>query len=146
MQQNEIIKLLFELKTLNYYVEVETNCTIKPTNDLLALVDQWNVSPKTSNSGNKLSLYEISECYNFFSKLSNTFFKFVIEQEEDLREIEHFIKKYQLSKNHVLLMPQASTKNELFQRKNSIQVLAKQYGLGFSPRLHIEKWSNQRKK
>lgn len=146
MQQNEIIDLLHDLKGLDYYVEVETNCTIKPKENLLKLVDQWNVSPKTSNSGNKLSLYEIKECYKFFASLANSFFKFVVEKEDDLKEIEYFIKKYEIRKNHILLMPQASNKKELFLRKKAVKGFAKKYGLGFSPRLHIEKWGNQRKK
>jgi len=33
------------------FIEIETNGTIMPNNDMLNLVDQWNVSPKLANSG-----------------------------------------------------------------------------------------------
>ena len=53
MQQDDLAELLSFIKP-EFYVEVETNGTILPNNTLNALVDQWNVSPKTTNSGNSL--------------------------------------------------------------------------------------------
>lgn len=144
MQQDELAKLISGLNELGFFVEVETNCTIKPTKEMLELVNQWNVSPKTSNSGNKLELYENNECYNLFTSLENAIFKFVVENEGDMNEINGFIKKYEIVKNRVLLMPQASRKKELSLLSRLIKDIAKSNDLGFSPRLHIEKWDNQR--
>ena len=53
LQQDDLADLLSFLKP-DFYVEVETNCTILPNKKLTDLVDQWNVSPKTENSGNIL--------------------------------------------------------------------------------------------
>jgi len=145
LQQKELISLLSLLGT-KYYVEIETNCTIKPHVELLQYVNQWNVSPKTQNSDNKLELYEISECYNFFSNLENSFFKFVTEGEDDIDEIENLVKKYYLPRNKVILMPQASTKNELLKCKNHISKLSKSHNFAFSNRMHVELWGNQRGK
>jgi len=146
LQQDELSELLALLTSLKYFVEVETNCTIKPTEIMLKHVNQWNVSPKTKNSGNKLEQFEIAECYNFFAKLENSFFKFVVESEDDLEEIENFITKYNLPRNRVLLMPQASTKEELLSSKDLIQNISKSHNLGFTNRLQIEQWGNQRGK
>src|SRR3982750_1041596 len=43
----------FSNKYQSYQVEIETNGTIIPNNELVKLVNQWNVSPKTSNSHNE---------------------------------------------------------------------------------------------
>lgn len=145
MQQDDLADLLTFLKP-DFYVEVETNGTILPNNALSALVDQWNVSPKTINSGNPLALCEDSECYAFFSKQKNCYFKYVIENDNDLIEINDLISKYCLDKNKVLLMPQATTKSEIISREKIVSKLAKDYKLSYSPRMHVSMWGNQRGK
>ena len=145
MQQDDLAELLTFLKP-EFYVEIETNGTILPNNALSALVDQWNVSPKTSNSGNPLELCEVNECYTFFSRQKNCYFKFVIENEDDLVEINILIEKYGLKKNNILLMTQASTKEEMAVREKMVLFMSKKNSLGFSPRMHVTKWGNQRGK
>jgi len=143
MQQDDLADLLTFLKP-DFYVEVETNGTILPNNALSALVDQWNVSPKTINSGNPLTLCEDSECYAFFSKQKNCYFKYVIENEDDLIEINNLIEKYGLVRDRIMLMTQASTKEEMAEREKAVFFLSKKNNLSYSPRMHVVKWGNQR--
>ena len=145
MQQDDLAELVTFLKP-EFYVEVETNGTILPNNALSTLVDQWNVSPKTKNSGNPLEMCEVNECYTFFSKKKNCYFKYVVESEDDLIEINQFISKYSLEKNRILLMTQAITKEEILAKENSVFTISKKNSLGFSPRLHVMKWGSQRGK
>ena len=145
MQQDDLAELLTFLKP-EFYVEVETNGTILPNNALSTLVDQWNVSPKTKNSGNPLDMCEVNECYTFFSKKKNCYFKYVVESEDDLIEINQFISKYSLEKDRILLMTQAITKEEILAKENSVFTISKKNSLGFSPRLHVMKWGSQRGK
>ena len=145
MQQDDLAELLTFLKP-EFYVEVETNGTILPNNALSTLVDQWNVSPKTKNSGNPLEMCEVNECYTFFSKKKNCYFKYVVESEDDLIEINQFISKYSLKKDRVLLMTQAITKEEILAKENNEFTISKKNSLGFSPRLHVMKWGSQRGK
>ena len=145
MQQDDLAELLTFLKP-KFYVEVETNGTILPNNTLSVLVDQWNVSPKTKNSGNPLEMCEDNECYTFFSKKKNCYFKYVVESEEDLIEINQLISKYNLEKERVLLMTQAMTKEEILAKEKNVFTISKKNNLGFSPRLHVMKWGSQRGK
>jgi len=145
MQQDDLAELVTFLKP-EFYVEVETNGTILPNNALSTLVDQWNVSPKTKNSGNPLDMCEVNECYTFFSKKKNCYFKYVVESEDDLIEINQFISKYSLEKDRILLMTQAITKEEILAKENSVFTISKKNSLGFSPRLHVMKWGSQRGK
>ena len=145
LQQDDIADLLSFLKP-DFYVEIETNCTILPNKMLTDLVDQWNVSPKTENSGNPLELYENDECYYFFANQENCFFKYVVEDESDIPEIKKFVTKYNIPENHVQLMTQASTKEEIRAREKSISELAKANNFLFSPRLHVAMWGAQRGK
>ncbi len=145
LQQDDLADLLSFLKP-DFYVEIETNCTILPNKMLTDLVDQWNVSPKTENSGNPLELYENDECYYFFANQENCFFKYVVETESDIPEIKKFVTKYNIPENRVQLMTQASTKEEIRAREKSISELAKANNFLFSPRLHVAMWGAQRGK
>ncbi|MDP6303005.1 MAG: 7-carboxy-7-deazaguanine synthase QueE [Candidatus Nitrosopelagicus sp.] len=145
LQQDDLADLLSFLKP-DFYVEVETNCTILPNKMLTDLVDQWNVSPKTKNSGNPLELCENNECYYFFANQKNCFFKYVVENETDIPEIKKFVTKYKIPEKRVQLMAQASTKEEISMREKSISELAKSHNFEFSPRLHVAMWGSQRGK
>ena len=145
LQQDDLTDLLSFLKP-DFYVEVETNCTILPNKMLTDLIDQWNVSPKTENSGNALELYENNECYYFFANQENAFFKYVVEDETDIPEIKKFVAKYKIPEKRVQLMTQASTKEEIGIREKSISKLAKSHNFAFSPRLHVAMWGSQRGK
>ena len=139
LQQDDLADLLSFLKP-DFYVEVETNCTILPNKMLTDLIDQWNVSPKTKNSGNPLELCENNECYYFFANQENCFFKYVVENESDIPEIKKFVTKYNIPENRVQLMTQASTKEEISMKEKSISELAKLHNFSFSPRLHVAMW------
>ena len=145
LQQDDLADLLSFLKP-DFYVEVETNCTILPNKMLTDLIDQWNVSPKTKNSGNPLELCENNECYYFFANQENCFFKYVVENESDIPEIKKFVTKYNIPENQVQLMTQASTKEEISMKEKSISELAKLHNFSFSPRLHVAMWGSQRGK
>ena len=145
LQQDDLADLLSFLKP-DFYVEVETNCTILPNKMLTDLVDQWNVSPKTKNSGNSLELCEYNECYYFFANQENCFFKYVVENETAIPEIKKFVTKYKIPEKRVQLMAQASTKEEISMREKSISELAKSHNFEFSPRLHVAMWGSQRGK
>ena len=145
LQQDDLADLLSFLKP-DFYVEVETNCTILPNKMLTDLIDQWNVSPKTKNSGNPLELCENNECYYFFANHENAFFKYVVEDETDIPEIKKFVTKYKIPEKRVQLMTQASTKEEISMREKSISKLAKSHNFAFSPRLHVAMWGSQRGK
>ena len=145
LQQDDLADLLSFLKP-DFYVEVETNCTILPNKMLTDLIDQWNVSPKTKNSGNPLELCENNECYYFFANQENAFFKYVVEDETDIPEIKKFVTKYKIPEKRVQLMTQASTKEEISMREKSISKLAKSHNFAYSPRLHVAMWGSQRGK
>ena len=95
------------------------------------------------NSGNPEKLCEYNDCYVFFSRQKNCYFKYVIEDENDLTEIKNLINKYDLDRNKVFLMPQAITKPEIISREKIVTKMAKDSKLSYSPRMHVSMWGNQ---
>lgn len=142
----ELLVLLSRLKANGWYIEVETNGTILPASESKKYIDQWNVSPKLKNSGNNKSLREIPQALEFYSRLPNSYFKFVIDARKDIVEVTEIVKKYKIDSSKIILMPQSIEANELKMKSIWLIDLCKKYNYRFSPRLHIEIWGNKRKK
>ena len=158
LQQANLVSLLRLLKskrgkesnTNAYFIEIETNGTVIPTKGIMDLVDQWNISPKTSNSHNKQKGINLEQIYekplSFYKDFQNATFKFVIDRSEDLVEIDQILKKYGLPKEQVILMPQGTTKESILEKSRWITDYAKKSNFAFSTRLHVLLWGNQRGK
>ncbi len=159
LQQDKLVLLLTSLKekrkegdniSKNYYIEIETNGTVTPLKEMIILVDNWNISPKTSNSDNKTLGINLEGYYkkslSFYVDLKNAFFKFVIDKLDDMKEIELMIQKYSLPKERVILMPQAINKEKLLEKTVWINEYAKRNNFIFSSRMQVLLWNNQRGK
>ncbi len=158
LQQDKLVLLLTLLKdkkkidnnAQSYNIEIESNGTIIPLKELTNLVDQWNISPKTSNSHNEEYGINLERFYekslSFYKDSKNAFFKFVVDELDDMKEIDDLIKKYDLPKERVILMPQAITKEKLLEKSDWIHEYAKKNSFTFSSRLQVLLWNNQRGK
>jgi organic radical activating enzyme len=144
IQQRELIYLLQCLKNQESYIEMETNATILPDPEVVKLIDHWSLSPKLGNSGNPPSLREVAECYRFFRNLPSSHFKYVIQDEDDLAEVQSIVQKYNLPAERIILMPQARDKETLVKRSRWLAEACKNQGYLFSTRLQIMLWGNQR--
>jgi 7-carboxy-7-deazaguanine synthase len=144
LQQDELVPLLRRLKEDGFTSEIETNGTIVPSHEITQLMDQWNVSPKISNSGNSAGARERPECYEFFQSLPNSNFKFVVENQDDLAEILGLVKKYNIPRDKVILMPESTSPESLREKSSWLADICKSESFRFSTRLHILLYGNKR--
>ena len=144
LQQRELAPLAAALKRRGYYCEVETNGTIAPTPEMAEAVAQWNVSPKTTSSGNRRDRREVPQALNDFRELDNTYFKFVIVQPEDVEEVRRLVDRYGIDSHRVLLMPEGTTAQAVQERGKWVAEACAEWGFRFSTRLHILLWGDQR--
>ncbi|MEM9281914.1 MAG: 7-carboxy-7-deazaguanine synthase QueE [Verrucomicrobiota bacterium] len=126
---------LMELLSGTY--EVETNGTILPGDSFLERVGQINVSPKLSNSGVDSAKRIRPSVLEGFAAIEQADFKFVVATQDDFAEVESLIDQFDLPRNRVFLMPQASTPDELDHAGSFVPELAEANGLQFSDRLHL---------
>jgi 7-carboxy-7-deazaguanine synthase len=70
--------------------------------------------------------------------------KFVVDEPDDLREIEHICSEVGARPGRVLLMPEGTTREALREKGLWLAELCKATGYRFSPRLHVELWGNER--
>ncbi len=139
----EMIQFLRE-RDSSYRFEVETNGTLAPSDLMSDLIDQWNVSAKLSNSGNKKELRINEAALQNFAARENAWFKFVIQSEDDLTEVQHLEKTFGLSKHKILLMPQGRTAEVLQDKRLWLADICRDQGYRFSDRLHIQLWGSKR--
>lgn len=144
LYQANLLNLLKTLKEKGYYVEIETNGTIKPRLDLLKLADLVTVSPKLSNSKIKKEKRIKREVLEIFSKSKKTYFKFVVSKHNDLNEIDKIVKELEIDKSKVILMPEAKSKRILAKRSIWLVEECKKRCFRYSPRLQIMLYGNRR--
>lgn len=144
IQQQNLIPLLECLKKRGFQIELETNATIMPMPEFPNLVDSWSISPKLDNSGNKISSREVPQVYDYFKSLPSAYFKYVIQNEVDLVEVEDIRSKYNLPPKRIILMPEAQDQDVLLRRSSWLAEQCRNRGYLFSFRLQVLLWGNKR--
>jgi organic radical activating enzyme len=120
-------------------IEVETNGTIMPSEEIVRYVTQWNISPKLSNSGESERRRQYDVIHRF-NDMPDICWKFVVATADDvfeyLREWHPHIKQ----KNMVYMMPAADTRTGLVHAHNSVMDICLARGLKVGTRLHLTIW------
>jgi len=142
LQQASVEDLLGELD--GYFVEVETNGTLLPGAMLAGRVDQWNVSPKLSNSGVRQSTRIKPDVLATLRETQKAWLKFVVAEPEQVTEVVEVVAAVQWPSHRVILMPQALDATELATRSTWVAQAAIERGFRFSTRLHLLLWGNSR--
>ena len=125
------------------YTEVENECTIMP-NGLEDLIDCWNNSPKLSNSGNPECLRYQPEILKALSAMGNAWFKFVIKNNEDWREIEQdFLNTGFIQRSQIVLMPEGASREDLERNREKVVEIAIRKNVRYSSREQIELWDRK---
>ena len=125
-------------------IEIETNGTTKAPVRLDIRVDQFNVSPKLSHSGNPAELALIPERLDAYATDPRAFFKFVIAAPSDVDEVLSLHERYRFRPGHVFLMPEGTDSATLRGREAWLSELCVQHGFRMSDRLHIHLYGDTR--
>lgn len=146
-QQKQLVRF-FEEFTDRYnfhpFIEIENESTLMPSEQMTLLVDQWNNSPKLENSENKKKARYKPEIIKYLSETYNSWFKFVISEEADWKEIESdFINTGLIYRDQIILMPEGDTREKLSLTRNMTADIAIREGVRFSDRLHITLWDKK---
>ena len=147
IQQKALVEFIEKIKKqygFKPFIEIENECVLEPSKDMLSLVDLWNNSPKLSNSCNPhVAMYK-PEVLKLLNNLDNSWFKFVITSLDDWEEIkEKFIEPGLISKEKIVLMPEGVTREELQQHYDIVVKLAVEENLRMTDRLHVTIWNKK---
>jgi organic radical activating enzyme len=121
--------------------EIETNGTIVIEDPLFNILDQINCSPKLSNSGMTEKQRINPDAIKRIMSHNNYQFKFVISNEEDIKEIfSDFIIPFSIPLKNVVVMPGMDSQTQFHERTNFIMEMAKKYKIRGLSRMHISAW------
>jgi 7-carboxy-7-deazaguanine synthase len=150
MMDLQVRQLAKELKALDKHITIET-AGIAYIPDIPC--DVMSISPKLSNSipedttsaalheNSRLDLAVLGELAFHY----NCQFKFVIDNENDLTEVQEIIETTgNIDAHRVMLMPQAATRDELLAKSPMVADMCKLAGFAFSQRLQVLLWNNQK--
>ncbi|WP_379920556.1 7-carboxy-7-deazaguanine synthase QueE [Erythrobacter sp. R86502] len=125
-------------------VEIETNGTVAPPARLDVRVDQYNVSPKLSHSGNPADLALLPARLDTWAADPRAFLKFVIATPEDVDEVLALQRRYRFRPERVFLMAEGTTTAAQRERQAWLSDLCLTHGFRMSDRLHIHLYGDTR--
>lgn len=136
-----LIDLFIERYGFKPYIEIENESVLMPIAKMVDHVDQWNNSPKLESSGNTRRAAYKPDVLKFLSNLHNSWFKFVVTEEEDWKDIEeNYLIPNLIRKDQIILMPQGQNREELSLTRELTVEIAIKYGVRFADREHIVIW------
>lgn len=145
LYQDFIIDVMSRLKKMKYTSEVETNGTNVIKKKLSSVVNQFNVSLKLKSSNQKNDIFDKKRinqlALNFFNP-KKSYFKFVINGEDDLKEIKQLNKLY--PNFEIWLMPEGFKREDIIKHSETVAKLCIENNWHFSPREHIIIWDYKR--
>lgn len=140
MQQPALVELL---KLLDVPVEIETNGTIIPSEDLAALTVRFNVSPKLRHSGVVVKKRLKPAPLHHLNRLDSVF-KFVCADDLDVAEVAAITQAAAIAADRVWVMPLGTTRIQTATNLHRVAETAIGYGFNVSTRLHVDLWNDQR--
>jgi 7-cyano-7-deazaguanosine (preQ0) biosynthesis protein QueE len=144
IQQDELVGLARRVKERGMRIEVETNGTIVPSEELAALVDQWNVSPKLASSGNTERARHRPAVLEWFAARPSAYFKLVITSDADAEEVDRLVGVLGVPRERVILSPEGVDAATLAERSRWLAYRCSSYGYRLGTRLHVLLWGQER--
>jgi len=139
------------LKALDLHITIETAGTVyQPVS-----CDLMSISPKLANStphrreAGKWAAQHDRLRYQpeVLKRLMGEYeyqLKFVVSSEEDLQEIDTIVEETGADRSRVMLMPEGTTVETIYERAAWIVEVCKRERFRYSPRLHIDLWGDKR--
>ena len=141
LQQSHLVEFLSEIHP-SHDIEVETAGTLAPSDELVALVSRFNVSPKLSNSGMPEERRYKPDVLRAFQATHKAAFKFVVTDEATLVEVAQMVEECTL--HDVWVMPEGVTPDDVTGRSRDLAEDVLTRGWNLTTRLHVLLWGDER--
>lgn len=100
----------------------------------------WVISPKLKNSHQTIN----DENILYWVNQSFAIFKFIIKENEDIEEVDYYVKKFNIDKNRIYIGLEGVSLSSQLRYELVDKIIEK--GYNYSARLQIILWGNQQKK
>lgn len=145
MMQQDAIELTADILQLRGYENhIETAGTIKPKDHLVRVIKQFNVSPKLGHSANPLKKRYKRDVLKAFVQTGKAWFKFVLEEPDQLDEVDQMVLECGIPKDRVQIMPEGVSSTIIIPRAKALSEPVLRRGYGLTLRNHILLWEDKR--
>lgn len=141
-QQRRVRPLVAELTSRGIAVEIETNGTIVPDDELIALGVRFNVSPKLAHSGDAEHRRINADALRKFQQTPAVAFKFVCRSVDDLAEVGNLQVAHGL--DPIWIMPEGKEQQAVSTHLQTIADEVVRRGWNLTTRLHVLLWGDRR--
>lgn len=149
VQQGELADLVsyFEDQGHDPFVEVETNGSIYPDEEIREHIDQYNISPKLTNAGMRKDVVYHPENMRRFAQLNevedvNADLKIVVNDKSDWEEVrDDYVEQDWFDKSNIFLMPAGLNQEKIGLSDEDVAELSVENNLNYSDRLQVRIWN-----
>lgn len=141
LQADHVLGLAIGLVSAGRRVEIETNGTLAPPDELVDVV-RFNVSPKLASSGMSSRRRFDAAALRTFASCGKAVFKFVVTNRADLDQVAELVATYGLAP--VWIMPEGRTAERIVAVTQEIADTVIAHGWNLTTRLHILAWGDRR--
>ncbi len=141
-QQRRILPLVRELRNRGISVEVETNGTVVPDDELIDLGIRFNVSPKLSHAGDPEHRRIKPDALRKLATTPAVAFKFVCRSHDDLDEVAELTQN--LGIGPVWIMPEGKNVTDISRHLGDLSDEVVRRNWNLSTRLHVLAWGEKR--
>ena len=147
----EIVPLTAALHDSGMHITIETAGTVfaPVTCDLMSIIPKLsNSTPREREDGRWAAQHErLRYRPEVLRQLIDSYpyqLKFVVMRPEDLDEIEAVRANIGAPASRIVLMPEGTRREQIFERGLWLAEICKRTGYRYSPRLHIDLWGDKR--
>lgn len=145
LQSNALCEMIDLLRTKGtYFIEMETNGSKVPSDELYSRVDEFNVSPKLEHSGNTKANRDNPEAIAKHLEGGKSVFKFVIATPTDVAEVQELQARHNIPNEKIYLMPEGIKPEQVIEKMKWLVELCKESGYNLCTRLHVIIWGAKR--
>lgn len=144
LQQVKIAWLAAKCHATDRRVEIETNGTVVPSDDLLGTAARFNVGVKLANSSVTAARRVNAVAIRQFVSSGRAVFKFVVASPAELDEIAGLQRSYELPADRIWVMPEGTTSQKVLDGLRLLADPVLERGWNLTPRLHTLLWENSR--
>ncbi|MCQ4040525.1 7-carboxy-7-deazaguanine synthase QueE [Streptantibioticus rubrisoli] len=141
-QQNRILPVVRGLRARGIRVEIETNGTVAPCDELVGLGVRFNVSPKLAHSGDPEHRRIKPAVLKRFHGTADVAFKFVCTSSADLAEVGELQDRIGFAP--VWIMPEGKSRRDITENLEALADEVVRRGWNLTTRLHVLAWGDQR--
>ncbi|MEZ5959877.1 MAG: 7-carboxy-7-deazaguanine synthase QueE [Hyphomonadaceae bacterium] len=146
LQMRAVVELIDALRAHDHraIVDIETNGSIVPSDELVDRIDYFVVSPKLTHSGNDAAVALKPDALRRFAAMPSTFLKFVAKDATDVEVAAKIASEYGFPAQRIYIMPEGTTSEALLARGPALIDAVIAHGFNYSDRLHIHLFGQKR--